>query len=529
MDIQPVACQIAKLRFFISLAIEQRPDEESDNFGIKPLPNLETRFVAADTLLGLGQASQIPLGGRNRVAELNDRLRENRERYFHAGVRQEKLDLRREDARLRGELATELEKVGMSKSDAGKITGWDPYDQNTHADWFDAGYMFDVRDGFDVVIGNPPYVESRNSLLSATAKDAYIRQVDEDWGADIPRGSDLLVYFLARSARVLGDDGFACLITQNAWLSTDYGKAFHDFTQGRFSFHRIIDTSAKFFSDIQGPNINAIIALFSLQDTKSIEYAVADIEMQVTQTRVIRSRQEMKWGHLFVMPEFFKHVLEELREREDQTLRNRMQFGQGINVRKEAINAPGANVPTLLDPAHFVASEADSAVLRSEIGKRASKVPALIMPRGIGRYYCAFNACRAHSFSGVDLYLRQSLWESDMHYCLWAYMNSSLVWLFREVTGRRNLGGGMLKVEATDMKTLPIGFAFDFSEAAKDLYNKLQHRHPLAIQDEICTTEHLSIDEMVGEYFGISEHLDTIREALLERVNLRESRARHRN
>ena len=87
----------------------------------------------------------------------------------------------------------------------------------------------------------------------------------------------------------------------------------------------------------------------------------------------------------------------------------------------------------------------------------------------------------------------------------------------------------MLKVEATDMKTLPIGFAFDFSEAAKDLYNKLQHRHPLAIQDEICTTEHLSIDEMVGEYFGIPEHLDTIREALLERVNLRESRARHRN
>ena len=53
VDIQPIACQIAKLRFFISLAIEQEPDKNAKNFGIKPLPNLETRFVAADTLIGI--------------------------------------------------------------------------------------------------------------------------------------------------------------------------------------------------------------------------------------------------------------------------------------------------------------------------------------------------------------------------------------------------------------------------------------------------------------------------------------------
>ena len=53
VDIQPVATQIAKLRFFISLAIEQRPDYGAHNIGIRPLPNLETRFVAANTLLAL--------------------------------------------------------------------------------------------------------------------------------------------------------------------------------------------------------------------------------------------------------------------------------------------------------------------------------------------------------------------------------------------------------------------------------------------------------------------------------------------
>ncbi|MXZ20071.1 MAG: hypothetical protein F4Y84_05595, partial [Caldilineaceae bacterium SB0665_bin_25] len=54
VDIQPIACQIARLRFFISLAIEQEPGREvAKNYGIKPLPNLETRFVAANTLLAL--------------------------------------------------------------------------------------------------------------------------------------------------------------------------------------------------------------------------------------------------------------------------------------------------------------------------------------------------------------------------------------------------------------------------------------------------------------------------------------------
>ena len=67
VDIQPVACQIAKLRFFISLAIEQEVNKTADNFGIKPLPNLETRFVAANTLLSLDKPAQMSLGQTDAV------------------------------------------------------------------------------------------------------------------------------------------------------------------------------------------------------------------------------------------------------------------------------------------------------------------------------------------------------------------------------------------------------------------------------------------------------------------------------
>ena len=440
VDIQAVATQIAKLRFFISLAIEQQPDPAAGNYGIKPLPNLETRFVAANTLLGLERPPQLSFAQTGAVADCQQQLNDNRERHFHASTRPQKLACRREDKRLRQELASALREADFPAADAAKISRWDPYDLNHSADWFDPAYMFGVETGFDVVIGNPPYVESRNSLMSAEAKDAYLRQVRSDWDADLPRGSDLLIYFLARSAKLLGEVGWACLITQNAWLSTDYGKAFQDFVQGRFYFHRIVDTSARFFSDVHGPNINAVICLFGRAANDSIAYAIADPGMSVMPMRTIRSQQDIKWGHVFAMPDFLEMILRKLAENEDMDLKKATRFGQGINVRNETIDVPGADVPTLLEAAQFVASHADSAVLSSTIGKRASKVPALIMPRGIGRYYCAFNACKALSFSGVELYLRQELWGSDTHLCLWAFLNSSLAWLFREVTGRRNLG-----------------------------------------------------------------------------------------
>ena len=219
VDIQPVATQIAKLRFFISLAIEQQPHGDPNaNYGIKPLPNLETRFVAANTLLGLAKATQIPLGGRNRVTELNDQLRRNRELHFHAGARQEKLRLRKEDARLRSLLAKELAKAGMSASDANNVSRWDPYDQNAHADWFDAGYMFDITAGFDVVIGNPPYaqLQKEGGRLGNLYQSANY--------TTFARTGDIYQLFYEQGFRLLTPGGLLSYITSNSWLKAEYGK-----------------------------------------------------------------------------------------------------------------------------------------------------------------------------------------------------------------------------------------------------------------------------------------------------------------
>ena len=49
VDIQPIAVQIAKLRFFISLVVDQPVNDQLPNRGVLPLPNLETNFVSANT------------------------------------------------------------------------------------------------------------------------------------------------------------------------------------------------------------------------------------------------------------------------------------------------------------------------------------------------------------------------------------------------------------------------------------------------------------------------------------------------
>ena len=522
VDLQPVATQIAKLRFFISLAIEQQPNADpADNYGIRPLPNLETRFVAADTLLALGGLNRELVSPQ--TEDLQRQLNANRERHFHANTRALKKRYRDRDGELRHQLADSLAASGLDADHAKRVAAWDPYDQNAHADWFDPQYMFGVSDGFDVVIGNPPYVESRNSLLTDEVKDSYQAQVVSDWGESLPRGSDLLIYFYPRSVTFLSDNGVGCLITQNAWLSTDYGYRFQRFSIGRFSFQRIIDSSSKFFADTNSQNINAVITVFSKSQHDHIEYGVADADMNIVSIQAIMAKQTMKWGHLLAMPEVLSETLSRLSALAEPTVG--ISFGQGLNFPLKDLNQPGASSLVIVKDTHFVATSADGRI-HNVPASRANKIPALIMPRGVGsRYYCTFNACKAFSFSGVELYLPSHLWESDTHYGLWAYMNSSLVWLFREVTGRRNLGGGLLKVEATDMKYLPVGFNFDFAQEVKEVFNVLQGREPLPVSEELYTEEHLLIDEIVSKHLGFADDQEAIRRALLERVSFRVNRA----
>jgi adenine-specific DNA-methyltransferase len=158
VDIQPIATQIAKLRFFISLVVDQKVVKDEANFGIRPLPNLETKFVTANTLIGIEKPkAQTSLFDTKEIKQLEAELKKVRHKLFSARTKDTKLKYRQKDEELRTAIAEELKRSGWQNNSAEKLAGWDPYDQNASSPFFDPEWMFDISDGFDVVIGNPPF------------------------------------------------------------------------------------------------------------------------------------------------------------------------------------------------------------------------------------------------------------------------------------------------------------------------------------------------------------------------------------
>ncbi len=231
VDVQPIAIQIAKLRFFISLTIEQEPnrdpggdpgdpDRPGYNYGIRPLPNLETRFVAADTLRALEKPAQIPLRTAE-VQRLEGELAANRERHFHANNRVDKLAYQKQYKQLRLEIGEALRNVDFPAAAAEQVAAWDPFDQNADpAGWFDPEYMFGVADGFDIVIGNPPYIQlqKEGGRLANRYQDAGYQT--------FARTGDIYQLFYERGCQLLTPArGLLAYITSNSWLKAEYGKS----------------------------------------------------------------------------------------------------------------------------------------------------------------------------------------------------------------------------------------------------------------------------------------------------------------
>ncbi|MBA3694496.1 MAG: Eco57I restriction-modification methylase domain-containing protein, partial [Acidobacteria bacterium] len=94
----------------------------------------------------------------NGVTELEKQLKEVRAKHFGARTRKTKEKYRTEDKKIRSQIAELLKQGGINETSADLITDWNPYDQNASAKWFDAEWMFGVEKGFDIVIGNPPYI-----------------------------------------------------------------------------------------------------------------------------------------------------------------------------------------------------------------------------------------------------------------------------------------------------------------------------------------------------------------------------------
>ena len=218
VDIQPIATQISKLRFFISLVVDQRPTADAThNFGIRPLPNLEAKFVSANTLIPVEYDSSL-VDSAPKVIKYKEELKELNHKIFLARRNIDKQNLKKQIKETRKALAEAIEDTGfVSHGAAQQLADWDMFDQNTSSPFFDPEWMFGVKGGFDVVIGNPPYVQIPKRMYSASF-------FPYSEGKDVGK-QNLYKLFVEYSYNVLKEHGVSVLIVQSS-LMCDMSSAY---------------------------------------------------------------------------------------------------------------------------------------------------------------------------------------------------------------------------------------------------------------------------------------------------------------
>lgn len=237
VDIQPIAIQISKLRFFISLVVDQIVNPDKKNFGILPLPNLETKFVAANTLIGIDKPqAQTSVFTNPDVNTLEEQLKDVRHRLFSAKTPATKRKLREEDKSLREKMGDLLTDSGWDNNTARQLATWDPYDQNTGSPFFDAEWMFGLSEGFDVVIGNPPYIQ-----IQKFSGQAIQKQWQSQNYSTFEKTGDIYALFIEKGVSLLNQNGLLTFITSNKWMRAGYGKSLRLFLAEKTQPLKLID------------------------------------------------------------------------------------------------------------------------------------------------------------------------------------------------------------------------------------------------------------------------------------------------
>ena len=264
VDIQPIAIQISKLRFFISLVVDQKAnDNPAENFGIRPLPNLEAKFVAANTLIGLDKKDSS-LFDTPEILAKKEELKVAKHKIFGAKTVRTKRKYKDAVNRIRQEIAELLRSMGaIGESEAAVLASWDMFDQNASSPFFDPEWMFDVKEGFDIVIGNPPYINIAN------IKDTRYRTILKQIFKCSKNKTDLYAFFVEYGLASLTNNGILAYIIPETWKATDSFSKLRDIVlENRII--QIVNLKIGVFEAIVRP----MIAIFKKEKNKNYSFRV---------------------------------------------------------------------------------------------------------------------------------------------------------------------------------------------------------------------------------------------------------------
>ena len=255
VDLEKGAVDIARLRFWLSLIV----DEETPRF----LPNLDFKIMQGNSLLeqykGVDLSKMTELSSEqgegtqltwfdSMLDDLRFDQRKKLDEYYNCSDHQRKEQLKQEiidnvKQQLREQsINVDFGDLDLSAND--QFTLW-------HT-WF---YDVFSQGGFDIVIGNPPYVQLQNN----GGELAKLYQ-DQDYKTFAGTG-DIYCLFYERGWQLLKEDGNLCYITSNKWMRAGYGEKTREFFANKTNPKLLIDfAGVKIF---ESATVDTNILLFS--------------------------------------------------------------------------------------------------------------------------------------------------------------------------------------------------------------------------------------------------------------------------
>ena len=255
------------------------------------MPNLETKFVAANTLIELdkpkGQSAIIDPEVEKKEKELS----EIRQKIFFTRKYKDKKNLKEAEKKKREELKIALVDSGFGEATATQMASWNPFDPIQSASFFDVETMFGFRTGFNIVIGNPPYVEHKKlKEFSKIFKKQYTTYAGT---------ADLYVYFYEKGLKELQKGGILSYITSNKFIKTDYGYNLREYL-AKYQLQQIIDfTDVHVFDALVASCILNVIKDTSAENSLIISSANDTIQFEslddfVTNNHFLLSQSTLK-------------------------------------------------------------------------------------------------------------------------------------------------------------------------------------------------------------------------------------------
>ena len=227
VDIDSGAVDIARLRFWLSLVVDEQEPQ--------PLPNLDFKIICANTLIPLGEIKSWDMDAKASLAVKE--LAQIRHDFFNVSS-EEKLKLERQFKKVQTDLLSWRELATKDNYEFyTKLYGFNPFDfQTAPCSWFDPWWMFGVKDGFDIVIGNPPYlriqgIRDSNPKLADTLTKIY---------KSASGSFDLYVVFVERALQIVKANGVVNFIMPTKWTNAAFGKGLRQVLSDKSAANKII-------------------------------------------------------------------------------------------------------------------------------------------------------------------------------------------------------------------------------------------------------------------------------------------------